>query len=132
MHARAALQDLLTLAERQPAADDEIVVTGRDPVLPTNDLAGSPLALLVSGTPTCASRTSRISSSNPRPPSAAYAMWRRRCSCRKHRLIGPDQPSPSAFTKRSGRRDNESPPHHSGGFGWGCEGGVASPDLCPP
>jgi crotonobetainyl-CoA:carnitine CoA-transferase CaiB-like acyl-CoA transferase len=41
MHARAALQDLLTLAERQPAADDEIVVTGRDPVLPTNFLLGT-------------------------------------------------------------------------------------------
>ena len=41
MDARAALQDLLTLAERQPAADDEIVITGRDPVLPTNFLLGT-------------------------------------------------------------------------------------------
>jgi crotonobetainyl-CoA:carnitine CoA-transferase CaiB-like acyl-CoA transferase len=41
MDARAALQDLLTLAERQPAANDEIVVTGRDPVLPTNFLLGT-------------------------------------------------------------------------------------------
>jgi crotonobetainyl-CoA:carnitine CoA-transferase CaiB-like acyl-CoA transferase len=41
MDARAALQDLLTLAQRKPGADDEIVITGQDPVLPTNFLLGT-------------------------------------------------------------------------------------------
>jgi crotonobetainyl-CoA:carnitine CoA-transferase CaiB-like acyl-CoA transferase len=38
--ARAALQDLLTLAQREPAAA-EIAITGQDPVLPTNFLLGT-------------------------------------------------------------------------------------------
>src|SRR5919199_946263 len=41
MDARAAVQHLLALAQRQPAADDEFVITGQDPVLPTNFLLGT-------------------------------------------------------------------------------------------
>ena len=35
MDAQAALQDLLKLAPRDPTRDDEVVISGQDPVLPT-------------------------------------------------------------------------------------------------
>jgi hypothetical protein len=41
MDAQATLQDLLKLAQREPTRDDEVVITGQDPVLPTNSLLGT-------------------------------------------------------------------------------------------
>jgi crotonobetainyl-CoA:carnitine CoA-transferase CaiB-like acyl-CoA transferase len=41
MDAGAALGELLTLARRGPADDEAVVITGRDPVLPTNYLLGA-------------------------------------------------------------------------------------------
>lgn len=41
MNATLALQDLLQLAQREPVVDDDVVVTGTDPVLPTNFRLGT-------------------------------------------------------------------------------------------
>jgi hypothetical protein len=41
MDAQATLQDLLKLALRDPTRDDEVVMSGQDPVLPTNSLLGT-------------------------------------------------------------------------------------------
>jgi hypothetical protein len=36
MDAQAALQELLDLAQRDPSSDDQVVISGQEPVLPTN------------------------------------------------------------------------------------------------
>ena len=47
MDATEALQDLLKCAQRHPAPADEVVITGRDPVLPTNFLLGAAGAAVI-------------------------------------------------------------------------------------
>jgi crotonobetainyl-CoA:carnitine CoA-transferase CaiB-like acyl-CoA transferase len=47
MDAQAALQDLLKLAGRDPTRDDAVVISGEDPVLPTNYLLGTAGAVAI-------------------------------------------------------------------------------------
>jgi hypothetical protein len=47
MDAQAALQALLKLAQRDPRRDDEVVISGQAPVLPTNFLLGTAGAAVI-------------------------------------------------------------------------------------
>ncbi len=47
MDAQAALQDLLKIAPRDPTRDDEVVISGQAPVLPTNYLLGTAGAAVI-------------------------------------------------------------------------------------
>ena len=47
MDAQAALQDLLKIAPRDPTRDDEVVISGQDPVLATNYRLGTAGAAVI-------------------------------------------------------------------------------------
>jgi hypothetical protein len=55
MDAQAASQDLLKLAPRDPPHDDEVVISGQDPVLPTNYLLGTAGAAVIAAVGVAAS-----------------------------------------------------------------------------
>jgi hypothetical protein len=55
MDAQAASQDLLKLAPRDPTRDDEVVISGQDPVLPTNYLLGTAGAAVIAAVGVAAS-----------------------------------------------------------------------------
>lgn len=59
--AYTALQELLTLAGREPAADDAIVISGQDPVLRTNFLLGMAGAVYAARPPCGRSATASCS-----------------------------------------------------------------------
>ena len=52
---QAVLKHLLDLAQRDPAPDDDVMITGHDPALPTNYLLGTAGAAVIAATGVAAS-----------------------------------------------------------------------------